>query len=115
MFYTFAHESMGERLEGSYIRELYCAWDGPFQCKATLLLLFSCLVVSDSFRPHGLQPTRLLCAWDFLGQNTGVGSHSLLPGESSQPRDRTHVSCIAGRFFTAELPGKPDSSITKHT
>ena len=29
---------------------------------------------------------------------------------SSQPRDRTHVSCtacIAGRFFTAEPPGKP--------
>ena len=24
---------------------------------------------------------------------------------SSQPRDRTQVSCNAGRFFTAELPG----------
>ena len=24
-------------------------------------------------RPHGLQPTRLLCPWDFPGQNTGVG------------------------------------------
>ena len=24
---------------------------------------------------------------------------------SSQPRDRTHVSCIAGRFFTTEPPG----------
>ena len=29
------------------------------------------------------------------------------PGESSQPRDQTQVSCIAGRFFTAEVPGKP--------
>ena len=28
-------------------------------------------------------------------------------GRSSPPRDRTQVSCIAGRFFTAELPGKP--------
>ena len=27
--------------------------------------------------------------------------------ESSQPRDQTQVSCIAGRFFTAEPPGKP--------
>ena len=26
--------------------------------------------------------------------------------ESFQPRDRTYVSCIAGRFFTAEPPGK---------
>ena len=25
---------------------------------------------------------------------------------SSQPRDRTRVSCIAGRFFTIEPPGK---------
>ena len=26
---------------------------------------------------------------------------------SSRPSDRTRVSCIAGRFFTAEPPGKP--------
>ena len=38
--------------------------------------------------------------WKSLGQNTGVGSLSLLQG-SSQPRDRTQVSCIAGRFFTS--------------
>ena len=25
----------------------------------------------------------------------------------SQPRDQTQVSCIAGRFFTTEPPGKP--------
>ena len=35
-------------------------------------------VVSDSSRPHGLQPTRLLCPWDFLGKSTGVGCHCLL-------------------------------------
>ena len=29
------------------------------------------------------------------------------PPGSSQPRDRTFVSCIAGRFFTTESPGKP--------
>ena len=32
-------------------------------------------VVSDSLRPHGLQPTRLLCPWDFPGKSTGVGRH----------------------------------------
>ena len=36
-------------------------------------------VVSDSQRPHGLQPTRLLCPWDFPGKSTGVGCHCLLP------------------------------------
>ena len=36
-------------------------------------------VVSDSSQPHGLQPTRLLRLWDFLGKSTGVGCHCLLP------------------------------------
>ena len=35
-------------------------------------------VMSDSFQPHGLQPTRLLGPWDFPGMNTGVGCRSLL-------------------------------------
>ena len=37
-------------------------------------------VVSDSLRPHGLSPTRLLCPWDSPGKNTGMGCHSLLQG-----------------------------------
>ena len=39
---------------------------------------WSRLVVSDSSRPHGLQPTRLLHPWDFPGKSTGVGCHCLL-------------------------------------
>ena len=35
-------------------------------------------VLSDSLRPHGLSPTRLLCPWDSPGKNTGMGCHSLL-------------------------------------
>ena len=34
-------------------------------------------VVSDSLRPHGLQPTRLLHPLDFPGKSTGVGCHCL--------------------------------------
>ena len=41
-------------------------------------LLLRRSVVSDSSRPHGLQPTRLLCPWDFPGKSTGVGCHCLL-------------------------------------
>ena len=91
--------------------------------------------MSDSLRPHGLHSL-----WNSPGQNTGVGSLSLLQGifptqgsnpglphcrvnlyqlnhkgsprilewvayhfsiESSQPRNRTGVSFIAGRFFTS--------------
>ena len=39
---------------------------------------WSCSVMSDSLRPHGLQPTRLLHPWDFPGKSTGVGCHCLL-------------------------------------
>ena len=35
-------------------------------------------VMSDSLRPHGLQPTRLLSLWDFPGKSTGVGCHFIL-------------------------------------
>ena len=37
-------------------------------------------VVSDSLRPHGLQPTRLLCPWDSPGKNPGVGCQALPQG-----------------------------------
>ena len=33
--------------------------------------------MSNSLRPHGLEPTRFLCPWDFPGKSTGVGCHLL--------------------------------------
>ena len=41
--------------------------------------------------PHGQQPTRLLCPWDFPGKNTGVGFHFLLPECKSSLRNKTIV------------------------
>ena len=41
----------------------------------------------------------LLCPWDSLGTDTGVGSHSLLQG-IFLTQGSTWVSCFAGRFFT---------------
>ena len=57
-------------------------------------------VVSDSLRPHGLQPTRFLHPWNFLGKSTGVGCHFLLQG-IFPTEGSTRVSHIAGRRFTA--------------
>ena len=59
----------------------------------------SCSAVSDSFRPHGLSPTRLLCLWDSLGRNAS-GLPFPFPGDRPNPGIQTWVSCIAGRFFT---------------
>ena len=38
--------------------------------------------MSDSLRPHGLQPTGLLRPWDFPGKNTGVGCHQGKAGQN---------------------------------
>ena len=37
-------------------------------------------VISNSLRPLGLSPTRLLRPWNSPGKNTGVYSHSFLQG-----------------------------------
>ena len=42
-------------------------------------------VLSDSLRPRGLQPARLLCPWDSPGKNAGVGCHALLQGSKGPP------------------------------
>ena len=42
------------------------------------LVQFSHSVMSNSLRPHGLQPTRPLCLWDFPGKSTRVGCHCFL-------------------------------------
>ena len=46
----------------------------------TLKTGISCSGVSNSFQPHGLSPTRLLCPWDSPGKITRVGCHVLLQG-----------------------------------
>ena len=66
-----------------------------------------CLTLGDptDCSPPGLHP------WNFLGKSTGVGCHFLLLG-SSQPRDQTQVSGIAGRHFilwATSVEGRPDS------
>ena len=55
--------------------------DGSLETEAGIgLTVFSCSVVSDSLRSHGLQPARLLCPWDSPGKNTEVACHALLQG-----------------------------------
>ena len=39
------------------------------------------------FANPGIVPVRLFCPWNSPGKNTEVASHSLSPGDLSQPRD----------------------------
>ena len=72
------------------------------------LVTKSCLNLWDS---HGLQPASLLCPWDFPGKNSGVGCHFLLQRDLSSPGLEPASPAMTGRFFTAELPGKPASRL----
>ena len=72
-------------------------------------------VMSDSSRPQGLYPARLLCPWDSPGKSTGVGYHFLLQG-SSPLRDWTRVFGIVGRRFIlwATRAAPTESAEVKH-
>ena len=70
--------------------------------------------MSDSSRPHELQPTRHLHPWDFPGKSTRQEYWSGLsfptPGDLSNPGVKPAapaLSALAGRFFTTEPPAEP--------
>ena len=64
-------------------------------------------VMSDSSRPHGLQPTRLLCPWDFPGKSTGVGCHCLLQlNVTSHHEMQVKTSHLIEWFFTKKTKAK---------
>ena len=102
--------------------------------------IYVCETENRSVVSESLRPNRLYSPWNSLGQNAGVGNHSLLQGifpiqgsnpglphcrwilyqlshegsprilewvaysfcrGSSQPTNRTGISCIAGGFFTS--------------
>ena len=50
--------------------------------------------MSDSVRPHRLQPTRLHHPWDSPGKNTGVGCHFLLQCMKRKSESEVAQSCL---------------------
>ena len=50
--------------------------------------------MSNSVRPHRLQPTRLPCSWDSPGKNTGVGCHFLLQCRKVKSESEVARSCL---------------------
>ena len=54
--------------------------------------------MSDSSRPCGLQPTRLLRPWDFPGRSTGVGCHCLLQKKKGRKVKNVGIWCVCIHF-----------------
>ena len=71
--------------------------------------VFSCSVVADSLWPMSCSPRGSSVYVIVLARNTGAVAIFSCRG-SFQPRDRTHISCIAGRFFTTEPLGNPQGN-----
>ena len=60
-------------------------------------------VLSDSWQPHGLQPTRLLLSMGFPRQEHGCGLPFPSPGDLSDPEIEPTLlvsPALAGGFFT---------------
>ena len=73
-------------------------------------------VVSDSVRPHGLQPTRLLHPWDSPGKNTGVGCHFLLQCMKVESESEVAQSCLTlSDPMDCSLPGSSIHGIFRAT
>ena len=67
--------------------------------------------MSDSLRPCGLKPSRLLCPWDSPGKNWS--GHALLQGVFLTQGSNTHLLCflhwLVG-YLPLAPPGKPTNA-----
>ena len=86
----------------NFIKCSFCAFERIMRfilCSIVTGRACSVFLVSDSLRPHGLWPTRLLCPRNFTVKNTGGGCHFLLQG-IVPTRDQTHISySYTGRWI----------------
>ena len=60
-------------------------WAKCFVCSVAQ----SCLTLCSP-----MEPSRLLCPWDFPGKNTGVGCHFFLQGISRTQGSNPHLLCL---------------------
>ena len=71
-----------------------------------MYVVLSHSVMSDSLRPHGLQPTRLLCSWGFFRQGYWSGYPGDLPNPGIKPRSPT----LQADSLLTKPPGKPQNT-----
>ena len=66
-----------------------------------------CLVVSDSFLPHGLQLAKLLCPWGFSRQEYWNELPYPPPGDLPNPGIKPRSPALQADSLPSESPGKP--------
>ena len=75
--------------------------------KTACCAVLSHSVVSDCLRPHGMQPTRLLCPWRFSRQEHWSGLPFPPPGDLSNPGTEPRSPELPADSLPSEPPGKP--------
>ena len=69
-------------------------------------------VMSDSLRPHGLQPPRLLHPWDFPGKSTRACCYCLLQEYKNKgSANKTDFHCPSGNCNLVKVIKRPLQSI----
>ena len=100
------------RLQSVRLQRIGHNWSTAFQVNSegtwSYICVFSVIQSCSTLcNPLGLQPTRLLCPWDFPGKNTAMGCPFPSLGDLPKPGIKFGSPALAGRFFTTEPPGKP--------
>ena len=64
------------------------------QCVCVCVCVLSHSVISDSWQPYGLLPTRFLSPWDSPGKNTGVSCPFLFQGIFPTQGSNPYLLCL---------------------
>ena len=67
-------------------------------------------MVSNSLRPHGLQPARLLCPWGFARQEYWSGLPCPPPGDLPNPGIESRSHALQVDSLLTEPPAKPKNT-----
>ena len=95
LFYFFGHtlQHAGSQLPNQGLNPCPMHWDHGILIPGhqevsrhtIIITVLSHSVMSNSFRPHGPQPARLLCPWGFSRQEYWSGLTNLPPGDLPNP------------------------------
>ena len=67
--------------------------------------------MSNSLRPHGLYPSRLLCPWEFARQEYWSGLPCRPPRDLPDPEIELRSHALPADSLPAELPSKQEINL----
>ena len=105
----FLRNSQNWQFKEFTLRSIVCDYKTHFKLSWNKSESVSRSVVSDSLRPHGLQPARLLCPWGFSKQEYWSGLPYPPPGDLPNPgiEIESGSPALQADSLPSEPPGKP--------